>query len=84
MSETIVVYTREDCHLCEEMLRALGPWAEARGLAVVVRDVDSDPDSQRRYGLKVPVVESDGLLVCYGQLDLVELERLYRPVRPAL
>ncbi len=75
----LTFYGREGCELCEEMLAELAPWAAERGLAVEIRDVDADPLSQRRYGLKVPVVEVDGLLACYGRLDLPELERLFRP-----
>lgn len=76
----LVYYGREDCPLCEEMLRELAPWAAARGLVLEVRDVDADPAARVRYGLKVPVVEVDGLLACSGHLDLAELERLFRPV----
>lgn len=74
----LVYYGREDCPLCAEMLAALAPWAAARGLALEIRDVDQDPQARRRYGLKVPVVEVDGLCACAGHLDLAELERLFR------
>ena len=76
----LTFYGREDCPLCEEMLAELGPWASARGLSILIRDVDDSPDAKRRYGLKVPVVEVDGLCACSGRLDLAELERLFRPV----
>ncbi len=78
--DQVTFYGREECPLCEEMLAELAPWAAARGLELLLRDVDADPSTQRRYGLKVPVVEVDGLCVCFGQLDLPELERLFRPV----
>ena len=76
----LTFYGRVDCPLCEEMLAELAPWAAARGLELRVRDVDDDPVTQRRYGLKVPVVEVDGLCVCSGHLDVPELQRLFRPV----
>ncbi len=43
---------------------------------IELRDVDSDPDLQRRYGAKVPVLMLDGALVCFGSLDVTELRRL--------
>ncbi len=74
----LTVWSREGCALCDEFLDELAPWAAARGLAVEVRDVDADPDTRRRYGLKVPVLTLDGSPVCHGHLDLPELERLLR------
>jgi hypothetical protein len=57
--------------------------AELRALAVRVTlppltiiDVDSDPQLQRRYGLKIPVLLLDSALVCSGRLDAPELLRL--------
>jgi Glutaredoxin-like domain (DUF836) len=60
-----LVWTREDCALCEEFV------AEARSLlpALEVRDVDDDALARRRWGLKVPVLTCDGSAVCHGRLD---------------
>jgi len=74
----LVLYSRADCELCDEMLAGLGPWLASRGLAAEVRDVDADPATRRRYGLKVPVLTLDGEIACHGRLDLPELERLLR------
>lgn len=77
----LTVHAREGCHLCDEMLAELVPWAEARGFDVAVVDVDTDAGLRRRYGLRVPVLTLDGEVVCHGRLDVPELERLLR-VRP--
>lgn len=73
---TLTVWSREGCTLCDELLEELAPWAAGRGLDLEVRDVDADATTKRRYGLRVPVVTLDGTAVCYGRLDLPELERL--------
>jgi predicted thioredoxin/glutaredoxin len=83
MAASLVYYGREDCPLCDELLAGLLPWARDRGIAVDLRDVDADPDSQRRYGHKVPVVLVDGLVAVSGHLDLVELDRLLRGGGPS-
>lgn len=72
----LVVWSRERCGLCEEMIEALAAWLEGRGMQAVVRDVDADPAARRRFGLKVPVLTLDGQVVCHGRLDLGELGRL--------
>jgi hypothetical protein len=39
-------------------------------------DVDADPATRRRFGLKVPVLTRDGRVVCHGHLDRAALARL--------
>ncbi len=64
-----VVMVRQGCHLCEQFLLELslelGPAFEQ----VRIVDVDTDPELALRYGLRVPVLEVDGRLVCEGVLD---------------
>jgi hypothetical protein len=71
-----VVYSRENCPLCDEFVaeltRQLAPFAERMD----VRDVDADPLTKRRYGLKIPVLTVDGRPVCHGRLDTAVVARL--------
>jgi glutaredoxin len=57
----VVVYTRAGCGLCERAEALVG--REARGCEVRTVDVDTDPDLQRRYTVRVPVVVVDGVEV---------------------
>jgi hypothetical protein len=41
-------------------------------------DVDSDPELQRRYGLKIPVLMIERVPICSGRLDRQELIRALR------
>jgi hypothetical protein len=76
----LVVVSREGCGLCHDMLEALAELERAQSIpAVTVIDVDSDPDLQRRYGLKVPVLLLDGAAICHYTLNCKELLRLVRP-----
>ncbi|HEY6450984.1 MAG TPA: glutaredoxin family protein [Steroidobacteraceae bacterium] len=75
----LTLLTRAECGLCEEMLaelRALGARATLPPLCLV--DVDSDPQLQRRYGLRVPVLLLDGDVICSHRLDAEELLRMLR------
>jgi len=70
----LTLLTREECELCEQMCAALSALARRVALPPVSRaDVDSDPDWQRRFGLKVPVLLLDGTPVCRTRLDEAEL-----------
>lgn len=75
----LTVVTRADCELCEEMVQALEALrAEQPIPGIVLADVDADPELQRRWGLKVPVLLLDGAKVCEYRLDRAELLRLLR------
>ena len=64
------VYSRADCSLCEQLLEELaellGPAASA---AVQVVDIEGDPELERKYGTRIPVLLADGEFVCAYRLD---------------
>jgi hypothetical protein len=70
-----VLYVRDGCHLCEQFLLELsldlGPAVEV--LQVV--DVDRDADLAVRFGLRVPVLEAGGLLLCEGVYDAARVRQ---------
>ncbi|MBP6514062.1 MAG: glutaredoxin family protein [Steroidobacteraceae bacterium] len=72
----LVIYSREDCHLCDVMVEDLAAFLAPRGLGFELRDVDADPATARRWGLKVPVLTLDGSTVCWGRLDEAKLAGL--------
>lgn len=65
----LVLYVREGCHLCEQFLVELsvdvGPAVEQ----LRVLDVDRDADLAVRFGLRVPVLELDGDVLCEAVYD---------------
>ncbi len=67
-----VVYTREDCPLCDGFVAELSAIVPEFGL----QDVDDDPALRRRFGLKVPVLTCEGSVVCHGRLDRDAVLRL--------
>ncbi len=64
----IVVYSRRGCHPCEVLIEALLPLVRNRA-EVSVQDVDSRPEWRDEYGLRVPVVEFEGRVLCQFELD---------------
>jgi len=74
----LVLYVREGCHLCDQFLVELsvdlGPAIEE--LAVV--DVDRDEEFASRFGLRVPVLELGGEVLCEGFYDGAEVRRALR------
>lgn len=67
-ARTVTLYTRYDCHLCEDAAAMLQRLAWPLGLRVVTCDVDTDPALQGRYGDRVPVVAIYGEEIAAGLL----------------
>ena len=72
------VYSRADCSLCEHMLdelaQMLGP---ADAAAVQIVDIDGDPELERKYGTRIPVLLADGEFVCAYRLDAERVRGLW-------
>ena len=75
----LVIYTREGCGLCDDMLADLTTWLAGRDLVIDVRDVDADPATRARFGLKVPVLVVDGEPVVSGRFDAGVLDDFFPP-----
>lgn len=75
MSGRLVLYTRERCGLCSEMLAAARPVAARHGLGIEQVDIDADPVLARRYNTLIPVLELDGREIARYHLDPGALER---------
>lgn len=70
----VIVFTREGCHLCDDVIALLVRY----GLAprTVDIDVDCTPEVRSRYTDCVPVVVIEGVERFRGRVDEVLLRRL--------
>jgi 4a-hydroxytetrahydrobiopterin dehydratase len=67
MNPVVTLYTRRNCHLCDEAKANIA----ASGIAVTLRevDIDDDPALRRRYTNDVPVIEIDGVEAFRHRVD---------------
>jgi hypothetical protein len=73
----LILLSRPECGLCEDMLQALQRLRTQYELPPIrIVDVDSDEQLQRRYGLKIPVLLWDRVPICSVRLDQAELLRI--------
>ncbi len=77
MSETLTLYTRSYCSLCEEMHRALLPFQQRYGFALELVDVDSDPALEARFDELVPVLMAGEREICHHHLDEAALRSYF-------
>lgn len=79
--ETVVVYSRPDCLLCEEAVEVLSRYR--RWLPAVSEvSIDGDPTLRAQFDELVPVVEIDGKIRFRGAVNEVLLRRLIEGAHP--
>lgn len=79
---SLVVYSRESCHLCDEaveLLQSYSAWLPP----IQEVDIDADPNLQQRFNAEVPVVEFDGKIRFKGHVSESLLRRLIEGTPPA-
>jgi hypothetical protein len=69
------MYSRADCHLCDEARDVVAAVCAEAGEAWQELDVDADPALVERYGEYVPVVEVDGVQQGFWRVDAARLAR---------
>jgi glutaredoxin len=57
---TVVLYTRDGCHLCDEARAVIERIRATEGFAFEEIDIDGEDRLVRDYGFRVPVVAVDG------------------------
>ncbi|HET7031846.1 MAG TPA: glutaredoxin family protein [Casimicrobiaceae bacterium] len=69
----LTLLTRAYCHLCDEMLAAVRPIADAYAVPIDVVDIDAEPALEAVYGELVPVLfagsAASGAELCRFRID---------------
>jgi hypothetical protein len=74
---SVIVYSREGCHLCEQLIEELLPMIRGQ-LDLDVRDIDTNPGWHERFWQDIPVVEYDGEVICRHFLDKAAITGILR------
>lgn len=56
----LTLYTKPDCHLCEEALKVLSAVRVELPFELIVRDITAEESLHRMYFERIPVVTVDG------------------------
>jgi len=76
---TLTLYTRKDCHLCEDMHRQLQELQSDYDFEIDLRDVDAHSDWTSAYSDKVPLLFAGSDEICRYFLDLEALKHRVVP-----
>ena len=63
MNTAVTVFSKDGCHLCEEVIETLSSLTPRYDLQVRVVDIDDDPKLHERYWDTIPAVQIDGKVV---------------------
>jgi len=69
LSQDVIVYHREGCHLCEDVVASLSQLQEELGYKIKQIDIDEDPKLQKKYNVDVPVVMVNDDVIFYHFFD---------------
>ena len=72
----LTIYSKPDCHLCDDMKTLVRRVAEEQKEIVVQEiDISTDAGLLERYGLEIPVLMVDGRKVAKYRIGEKELRR---------
>lgn len=69
----ITYYRQDNCPLCDEAERMMKLVQEDYPLTWTTVDIRSDDAIHEKYMLMVPVLEKDGEVIMYGNINYVDL-----------
>lgn len=69
----ITYYSKSDCGLCEEGLVTLKIVQEDVPCHIEIFNIEENDGLHEKYMFMIPVVECEGEIIQYGQLDYVTL-----------
>ncbi len=63
------IYSRPECHLCEEMLIALKKWQSRFEFKINIIDIDQDPTLTSRFAARIPLLTAGDIEICEYHVD---------------
>ncbi len=65
----LIVYSRAGCHLCDALIDELTEFCSGNPFTFTDIDISGKEDLEKLYGLKVPVVTYNNIILCEYFLD---------------
>ena len=76
MTDTLVLYSKPGCHLCDEMKAVVARVGRLHPLTVEEVDISKDEELESRYGLEIPVLFVNGKKTAKYRISEAELLRV--------
>jgi glutaredoxin-like protein DUF836 len=63
------IYSRPECHLCEEMFDALRKYQSRFDFTVQIIDIDQEPSLTARFAARIPLLAAGDVEICEYHFD---------------
>jgi len=84
--KTLIVYYRQGCHLCEQMVVSLSQqqtiYRAQIEFTIEIIDIDDNPELVKKYNVDVPVVMYQNEVVFYHFFDEEAFQHLLKKLTP--
>jgi len=74
----LTLYTKPDCHLCDELKRDLADLRSEFGFALTERNILEDAALEQQFQYLIPVLEIEGRTLLYPPHDWLALRNALR------
>ena len=74
-ADQLTLYSRLDCHLCEDMQNLLPVYLEEAGLTLNTIYIDNDAALEQEYVSLIPVLKAGDREICHYFLDVKALQQ---------
>ena len=71
----VTLYTRPDCHLCEEAKAAIAPLLREFGASLIEVNINQDAVLEERYGWDIPVIFIGAQKAARHRVDVEQFRR---------
>lgn len=72
----VTIYSRQGCHLCEQMKAVVERVGRSVAIALEEIDISTDPALEARYGVDIPVLLVEGRKAAKYRVTEEELRRI--------
>lgn len=69
----VILYTKENCPLCDDALHLLERLREERPLSIELKDIYKNDKLLEKYQLRIPVIEINERVIAEGMVHEREL-----------
>jgi len=77
-SAQLTMFSRDGCHLCEDMFEQLTALQQDYDFQINVIDISGDPHLEDQFGQKVPVLTYQDKEICHYYLDVANFKSLMK------
>ncbi len=75
------IYSRPECHLCEEMLIALKKWQSRYEFQINIIDIGQNSSLTSRFAARIPLLAAGDIEICEYHIDEIALSHFFENMK---